>query len=194
MSTTDNVTAERVIDGVKAPAPGNWVIDRDHTTVEFVARHLLSKVRGSFTDFSGEIVVAENPADSRVNVTVNAASVRTDSEQRNGHLVSADFFDVDSHKDLVFRSTSVEPVDGDTWNLHGDLTIKGVTRPVTLTFEYLGVAKDPWGNDKAAFSAFTDVNREEWGLTWNAALETGGVLVAKNVRLEFEIQAQRAAE
>ena len=194
MSITEHVAAERVIDGVKAPAPGTWAIDADHTTVEFVARHLLSKVRGSFTAFSGEIVVAENPADSRVNVTIEAASVRTDSEQRNAHLAAPDFFDVATHKEITFVSTSVEPVDGDTWKLNGNLTIKGATRPVALTFEYLGVAKDPWGNDKAAFSAFTEVNREEWGLTWNAALETGGVLVAKTVRLEFEIQAQRVAE
>ncbi|HWH32853.1 MAG TPA: YceI family protein, partial [Egibacteraceae bacterium] len=135
----------------------------------------------------------EDPAASRVEVDIDVASVRTDSDQRDGHLLSPDFFDADNYAQIRFASTKVEPVDGDTWNLHGDLTIKDVTRPVTLTFEYLGVLKDPWGNDKAAFSAFTEVDREQWGLTWNAALETGGVLVGKQVRLEFEIQAQLAA-
>ena len=192
MSVTENLAPERVIDGVKAPAPGTWVIDPTHTTVEFVARHLLTKVRGRFEDFSGQIEVAANPADSRVEVVIDTASVSTANEQRDGHLRSPDFFDVDSFAQIRFASTRVEPVDGDTWKLIGDLTIRDTTKPVELTFEYLGVLTDPFGNVKANFSAFTEVNREEWGLTWNAALETGGVLVAKNVRLEFEIQAVRS--
>lgn len=192
MSVTQNLAPERVIDGVKAPAPGTWVIDPTHTTVEFVARHLLTKVRGRFDAFSGQIEVAGNPADSRVELVIDAASVNTNNEQRDGHLRSPDFFDAESFSELRFVSTRVEPVDGDTWKLIGDLTIRGVTKPVELTFEYLGVLTDPFGNVKANFSAFTEVNREEWGLTWNAALETGGVLVAKTVRLEFEIQAVRS--
>lgn len=191
MSTVENIPAERVIDGVKAPAAGTWVIDPDHTTVEFVARHLLSKVRGRFGVFSGAIEVAENPAESSVQVVVDASSVDTNSEQRDGHLRSPDFFDTDTYKQIRFVSTRVEPVDGDTWKLVGELTIRDVTRPVELTFEYLGVISDPWGNAKANFSASTTVDREEWGLTWNAALESGGVLVGKQVRLEFELQAAR---
>ena len=192
MSTTQNLAPERVIDGVKAPAPGAWVIDPTHTTVEFVARHLLTKVRGRFDAFSGQIEVAENPAGSRVEVVIETASVNTNNEQRDGHLRSADFFDADTFGEIRFASTRVEPVDGDTWKLVGDLTIRGVTKPVELTFEYLGVLTDPFGNVKANFSAFTEVDREQWGLSWNAALEAGGVLVAKTVRLEFEIQAVRS--
>lgn len=191
MSTIEQPATERVFDGKAVPPVGTWAIDPTHSTVEFVARHLVSKVRGRFERFAGQFEVAENPLDSRVEVTVDAASVSTGAEQRDGHLLSADFFDVERFEELRFASTSVAR-DGDGWVLDGHLTIKDVTKPVRLRFDYLGAATDPWGNEKTAFSAHAEVDREEFGLTWNAALETGGFLVGRTVRLEFEIQAARA--
>ena len=191
MSVTEQASPARVIGGKAVPPVGTWAIDPTHTNVEFVARHLVSKVRGRFEQFAGTFTVAENPLDSRVEVTVDAASVKTGAEQRDGHLLSADFFDADNFKELRFASTGVAAA-GDEWLLDGELTIKDVTRPVQLHFAYLGAAVDPYGNEKVAFSAWAEVDREEFGLTWNAALETGGVLVGRKVRLEFEIQAARA--
>jgi polyisoprenoid-binding protein YceI len=190
-STTEQRAVERVFEGKAVPPVGTWAIDPTHTSVEFVARHLMSKVRGRFEQFAGTITVGENPLESRVEVTVDASSVRTGTEQRDAHLLSPDFFDVENFKELRFTSTGVAAA-GDEWLLDGELTIKDVTRPVQLHFAYLGFAVDPYGNDKVAFSAWTEVDREEFGLTWNAALETGGVLVGRTVRLEFELQAARA--
>lgn len=191
MSTTEQTATERTIAGKAVPPVGTWAVDATHSNVEFVARHLVSKVRGRFEQFAGTLVVAENPLESRVEVTVDAGSVKTGTEQRDGHLVSPDFFDVENFKELRFVSTAVRDA-GDEWLLDGELTIKDVTRPVELHFEYLGFAVDPYGNDKIAFSAWAEVDREEFGLSWNAALETGGVLVGRKVRLEFELQAARA--
>jgi polyisoprenoid-binding protein YceI len=152
---------------------------------------MVSKVRGGFSDIAGTIIVGEDPAESSVEVTIPVATVSTGTEDRDTHLKSEDFFDVEQFPAISFSSTSVEP-SGSSWKLSGDLTIRNVTRPVTLDFEFLGISTDPWGNAKAAFSASTEVEREEWGLTWNVPLEGGGVLVSKTIKLEIEAQAAMA--
>ena len=179
----------RSIDGRVVPAVGTWAIDPTHTQAEFVARHLMvTKVRGGFSDISGTIVVAEDPSESSVEVTIGTASVSSGTEDRDNHVKSPDFLDVEQFPQMKFVSTSVEPA-GSSWKLAGDLTIKDVTKPVTLDFEFLGVSADPWGNQKAAFSATTEIEREDWNLTWNVPLDGGGVLVSKSVKLEIDAQA-----
>lgn len=174
------------------PETGTWTIDPAHSAIEFIARHLMvTKVRGGFGSFSGSIEIAENPTESVIDIEVDMDSVVTGSADRDGHLKSPDFFDVESHPKMRFVSTSIIEKD-DGYQLTGDLTVRGVTKPLTLDVDYLGVMTDPWGNAKAAFSAGGEVNREDWGLTWNAPLETGGVLVSKTARIEIEVQAARA--
>ncbi len=173
---------------VNAPPAGTYEIDPAHTSLEFVARHLMTKVRGRFAYFSGVAEITGDPATSHVEVEVDVASVDTRQPQRDGHLKSADFFDVEHHPKITFKSTGIRPGEAGTWKLDGDLTVRGVTRPITLDVEFLGMAVDPFGNTKAGFEATTEVNREDWGLNWNAALETGGFLLAKTVRLEIEAQ------
>lgn len=190
----DAMELTRVIDGRQVPAAGVWTIDPTHTQAEFVARHLMvTKVRGGFDDISGTIVVGEDPSESKVEVTIQMASVSTGTADRDAHLTSEDFFDVENHPTMTFVSTGVEP-SGSSWKLTGDLTVRDITRPVALDFEFLGISTDPWGNAKAAFSASTELNREDWGLTWNVALEGGGVLVSKKATIEIEVQAALAAE
>ncbi|MEE8486335.1 MAG: YceI family protein [Acidimicrobiia bacterium] len=186
-------TLTRTIDGAVLPRVGRWDIDPAHTMAEFVARHLMvTKVRGVFGAVTGYIDVAENPEDSRVEIVIEAASVSTGSEDRDTHLKSEDFFDVETYPEIRFVSTAVQP-DGVSWKLIGDLTIRGVTKPVTLDFEFHGVADDPWGASKGAFSATTEVMREDWGLNWNVALDSGGVLVSKKIVFEIEVQASPAS-
>ena len=168
---------------------GTWAIDPTHSEVGFVARHLMvTKVRGSFTDVTGTVEVAGDIARSVANVTIKTASVSTGTADRDAHLRSEDFFDVENFPELTFVSTAF---DGDT--LTGDLTIKGVTKPVTLDVEFNGVATDPWGNDKAAFEATGELNRTDWGLTWNANLEKGGVLVSEKIKLVIDVQLAKQA-
>ena len=176
---------------ITLPDPGRWELDTAHSSIEFVARHLMvTKVRGGFGEFSGTIDVADNPTESKVSIQVTMDSVSTGSADRDGHLKSPDFFDVENHPTMTFESTQV--IDkGDGYQMVGDLTVRGVTKPLTLDVDYLGVMTDPWGNAKAAFSASGEVDREDWGLTWNAALETGGVLVSKTAKLEIEVQAAK---
>jgi polyisoprenoid-binding protein YceI len=184
------IQADRVIEGIALPEPGEWQIDPVHTSVEFVARHLMvTKVRGRFTGVTGTIHVAEDPAQSWVEVKSDPASVETGDEKRDAHLRSPDFFDVERYPEITFRSTRLDGESPGHFLVHGDLTVHGVTRPVTLEAEYHGVSADPWGGLRAGFSATTEVDREDFGLTWNVALETGGFLVGKKVRLEFEIEA-----
>lgn len=181
----------RTVDGVALPAAGIWTIDPGHAEVGFVGRHFaLTKIRGRFTGVSGSVTVAEDPADSSVDVTIDMASVSSGDQARDDHLRSADFFDVEVHPVATFRSRRVE-LDGVVGSLDGELTIKGITRHVTLGFEYLGHAADPWGNDRAVFSASTTIDREDWDLTWNMLLETGGLLVSKQIRLEIEVELIR---
>lgn len=174
------------------PDSGTWSLDPAHSSIEFVARHLMvTKVRGGFGDFSGTIEIADNPTESVIEIEVDVASVVTGSADRDLHLKSSDFFDVENHPRMTFVSTSIVDI-GDGYLVTGDLTVRGVTSPMTLEVEYLGVMTDPWGNAKAAFSASGEVNREDWGLTWNTPLEAGGVLVSKTAKIEIEVQPARA--
>ena len=168
---------------------GTWTIDPAHTEVSFVARHLMvSKVRGRFGDVSGTVEVAEDVTASVADVTIQAASVDTGNADRDAHLRGEDFFDVEKYPTLTFRSTSF---DGET--LTGDLTIKDVTKPVTLDVEAGGIGTDPWGNTKAGFEATTTINRKDWGLTWNAAVEGGGVLVSDKITITIDVQLAKQA-
>jgi polyisoprenoid-binding protein YceI len=170
---------------------GTWKLDPAHTKVGFVAKHLMvTKVRGHFDGFDGTIEVADDLTDSSIEVTLRAATVTTGAEDRDNHLRSADFLDVENHPELRFVSTDITR-DGDTWKVTGDLTIRNVTRPITLDALYEGTAIDPWGNTHVGFSARAHMQREDWGLTWNAALEGGGWLVSKDVVLEIEGQLVR---
>ncbi len=183
-------TFTRDYQGVQVPEAGTYALDQGHTTVEFVGRHLMiSKVRGRFTAFEGQIVIGEAPADSSVEVTIQTSSVDSSDEKRDGHLRSGDFLDAETYPTIAFRSTDVDLRTDGTANVTGDLTIKDVTRPVTLEVEFEGAQADPWGGQRLGFSAHTEIDREDWGLTWNVALETGGVLVGKKIRLEFNVEA-----
>ena len=174
-------------------AAGTYTIDPSHSAVGFVARHaMVTKVRGSFTEFEGQAVVAEDLARSTAQVTIKVDSITTRNEQRDGHLRSNDFFDIANHPEITFVSTNVVP-DGETLKVTGDLTIKGVSKPVTIDFEYTGSATDPFGNERVGFEGKVVVNRKEWGVNWNAALEAGGVLVSEKVTLEFDISAIKVA-
>jgi polyisoprenoid-binding protein YceI len=186
-------TLTRTVDGAELPAVGRWQIDPAHTSAEFVGRHLMvTKVRGGFGTVSGHIDVSENPSLSSVEVTIETASVSTGAEDRDNHVKSEDFFDVENFPEIQFVSTAIEP-NGGSWKLAGDLTIKNVTKPVVLDFTFVGIVDDPWGNSKAAFSATTEVMREDWGLNWNVALDSGGVLVSKKIAIEIEVQASPAS-
>lgn len=176
-----------------AAATGTYAIDPSHSRLGFVARHaMVTKVRGSFNEFSGSgWFDAENPSASHLALTIDAASIDTRNADRDAHLRSNDFFDMERHPQITFASTAVEAVGGDTYRVTGDLTIKGVTRPVTVDLTYEGTATDPFGNDRLGLEGSVVVNRKDWDLTWNAPLETGGVLVGEKVTLEFEVSAIR---
>ncbi len=172
----------------ETPVAGIWDIDPSHTTVEFIGRHLVfTKVRGRFTDVAGHVTISEDPTASSVEVTLNSSSVNTGHDDRDGHLKSADFFDVENHPVITFKSTKVE-WNGNEGTVTGDLTVKGVSKPITLHTEFSGVVTDPWGGTRAVFSAKGEVNREDWGLTWNMPLDKGGVLVSKNIDFEIETE------
>jgi polyisoprenoid-binding protein YceI len=168
-----------------------WNIDSAHSEVTFSIRHMMiSNVRGQFKKFSGNINIDEtNPANSSVDVTIEVASIDTRDEKRDGHLVSADFFDAATYPSITFKSTGITVTSANTGVIHGDLTIKGVTKPVALETTFSGKAKSPWGTTSAGFTATAKVNRTEFGLTWNAALETGGVLVGEDITVNIELEA-----
>ncbi|WP_298743640.1 YceI family protein [uncultured Microbacterium sp.] len=173
------------IPGYKA---GTWVLDPGHSEVTFSVRHMMiSKVRGSFGLKSATIIAPENPLEASVTASAEAASINTNDEGRDTHLRSADFFDVEQFPTIDFVSTGVR-VEGGDFLVDGDLTMHGVTKPVTFEVEFGGFGTDPWGNYKAGATAKTVVNREDFGLTWNAALETGGVLVGKDVTITLDLQ------
>ncbi|MCS5713404.1 YceI family protein [Herbiconiux sp. CPCC 205716] len=178
------------IPGYKA---GTWTVDPSHSEVAFSVRHMLiSKVKGKFEKFDATFVTTENPLETKVTATADVASVNTNDKNRDGHLATNDFFDAPTHPELTFVSTGVRVVDGD-YKIDGDLTIKGVTKPVTFDFEFGGFGTDAYGNYKAGFEAKTEIDRNDFGVNWNAALETGGVLVGDKVTITLDVQAVLSA-
>ena len=173
-----------------ADITGNYTIDPAHTRLGFVARHaMVTKVRGHFKEFGGTAHVdSAVPSNSKVDITINAASVDTGSADRDGHLTSADFFGVESSPEITFSSTDVTR-EGTEWTITGDLSIKGTTKSVTIDFEEVGTARDPFGNLRLGFEGSTTINRSDWGLSFNAVLDTGGVLVSEKIKLEFDVSA-----
>jgi polyisoprenoid-binding protein YceI len=181
-------TGSRTIQGIEGPAAGTWEIDTGHTSVAFVARYLMvTKVRGHFSDFSGAVHVAERPEDSWAELVIGASTIDTGNEDRDKHLRSPDFLDVERFPQIRFRSTKVELPGGSRIVVTGDLSIRDVTRPVVLEVEFAGLSQDPWGNRRAGFSATTEIDREEFGASWNVALEAGGWLVSKQVQVELDV-------
>ncbi len=172
-------------------AAQTWTIDKAHSDIFFTVRHMvITKVRGRFTKWDGTLVLDEQDwTKSRVEVVIEAASISTSDEKRDGHLRSADFLDAEKFPKLTFKSTKVEKASGDKLKVTGDLTIRDVTKSVTLDVEVMGKAKDPWGNNKIAFNGKVAIQREEFGAKWNQALETGGLLVGKEVDIDLELQA-----
>lgn len=181
-------TATTTVPEIAGYRAGTWVLDPAHSEVQFSVRHMMiSKVRGAFGIKSATLIAPENPLEARVEATVDVTSIDTKDAGRDGHLRSADFFDTESYPTMEFRSTGVR-LDGGEFLVDGDLTIRGITKPVTFDFEFGGFGADPYGNYKAGATAKTVIDREEFGLTWNAALETGGVLVGKDVTIELDLQ------
>ena len=177
--------------GLAALTPGTWTVDGGHSNIGFVVRHLVvAKVRGRFSEFAGTITVGEDPLQAKVEATVQAASIDTRDEGRDGHLRGGDFFAVDQHPTWTLVSTGVA-TNGSHYVLHTDLTIKGVTKAVDFALEFAGVATDPWGNTKAGFTAETEISRKEFGLEWNVALDAGGFVVGDRVTIVLEIEALR---
>jgi polyisoprenoid-binding protein YceI len=174
-----------------AELSGDYSIDPAHSRLGFVARHaMVTKVRGQFSDVEGTIHLdAADPARSHAEVKIKTASVNTAQQQRDDHLRSADFFDVEQFPEIVFRTTSIEPLGDNNYRVTGDLSIRKITQPVSVDFEFTGSAKDPFGNVRVGFDGSTTVNRKDWELTWNAALETGGVLVSEKIALELDVSA-----
>ncbi len=194
--TTATATAEltRVVNGETVPAPGTYTLDKAHTVVAFVARHLMvTKVRGTFGEFEGTVVVAEDPTRSSIEATIRTDSVSTGESQRDAHLRSGDFLEQDRYPTMRFASRFVRPVGDGRWQVNGDLTIKDVTLPVVLDLEFNGATTDPWGGVRLGFSAATDIDRTDYGVSWNTALDGGGVVVGNRVKIEIEAEAVRAS-
>lgn len=174
---------------------GKYMLDPSHTRIGFAARHaMVTTVRGSFNEFEGSgYLDAESPANSRLAVTIKAASIDTRNPDRDAHLRSNDFFAMDEYPEITYVSTSVEQVDDERYRVTGDLTVRGVTKPVTVDFEFSGAAVDPFGNQRIGFEGTATINRKDFGVSWNAPLEAGGVLVSNKVVLEFDVSAIKAA-
>ncbi|MFG1902200.1 YceI family protein [Micromonospora carbonacea] len=190
--TSSNGSVTREWEGLTIPAAGTYLLDVAHKRVGFVARHMMvSKVRGEFADASATITITEDPMQSSVSATIQAASISTAQADRDAHLRSPEFLDVEAFPTLEYRSTGVKSRDGNEFVLTGELTIKGVTRAVELEVEFEGVGRSPFGQDIFGFSASTEIDREDFGLTWNVALETGGVLVGKKIKIEIEGEGVR---
>lgn len=169
---------------------GTYVLDPAHTTIGFVARHaMVTKTRGKFEDFEDTITVAENIADSKADVTIKSASINTGNDDRDGHVKGDDFFAVEKYPELTFTATSFNVDEAGNGTVTGDLTIKGVTKPVTLDVETEGLAEDPFGNTRFGFEATTKINRLDYGIDFNAPLKTGGVLVSEEIKIELEVSA-----
>ncbi|WEO95094.1 YceI family protein [Streptomyces sp. FXJ1.172] len=174
---------------------GDYTVDPAHTTIGFVARHaMVTNVKGSFTDFTGTLHLdGADPARSTASLDIQVASVETGNADRDGHLKSSDFFKIDEFPAITFRSTKAEALGGDDYRITGDLSLLGVTKPITVDLEFNGAATDPFGNERVGFEGKAELLRSEWGLTWNAALETGGVLVSDKIKLVFDISAIKNA-
>lgn len=189
MADTTEVTS-RIVNGVELPAVGTYVLDPAHTQIGFAVRHMaVSKVRGRFTTFDGTLVLAEDPTQSTVNISIDATSIDTRDENRDGHLKSNDFFDTENHPKWEFISTRIEAEGPTQWKLTGDLTIRGVTKSVTLEASLEGVVKDPYGNHRVGFSANGEIDREDFGVSFNGVMEAGGLVVSKKVSIEIEAEA-----
>jgi polyisoprenoid-binding protein YceI len=190
LTTTTANPAVRTVNGEELPAAGSYALDASHSEVGFAVRHLMvSKVRGRFSDIAGTIEIADNPLESSVSVTIQTASIDTRDEQRDGHLRSDDFFGAESHPTITYASRSVRPAGKGRYVVEGDLTVKGISQPVPLELTFEGGGSDPWGGTRIGFSARAELDREAFGLTWNQALETGGVVVGKKVAIEIEAEA-----
>lgn len=193
-TTTAAIPATREFEGLTIPAPGTFALDPTHTEVGFVVRHMkVAKVRGRFDEFEGSIEIADDPLQSRVRVTIKTASVNTRESNRDAHLRSADFFESETYPEMTFTSTKVEHRGGNDFDVTGDLTIHGVTKPVVLRTEFADVVQDPWGNERIGFSAVAEIDRFDFGLGWNAALEAGGLVVSRKVVIELDVEAVRSA-
>ncbi|MGW3990658.1 YceI family protein [Streptomyces sp. NPDC004830] len=194
-STTTTATTDGAVSPDLAALTGDYTIDPAHSTIGFTARHaMVTNVKGSFKDFTGTLhLEGSDPSRSTASLDVVMDSIDTGNADRDGHLKSADFFKADEFPAMTFRSTRAEALGGDDYRITGDLTILGTTRPLTIDLEFNGVAKDPFGNERAGFEGKAEILRSEWGLTWNAALETGGVLVSDKIKLTFDISAVRNA-
>ncbi|WP_433792845.1 YceI family protein [Actinoplanes sp. CA-252034] len=180
----------REFEGLQIPAAGTYELDAAHKRVGFVVKHLMvSKVRGQFAEATATIVVGENPLDSSVSATIQTGSVETGQVDRDNHLRTGDFFEVEKYPTMEFRSTGVKSHAGAEFVLDGELTIKGVTRPVELVVEFEGATTSPYGQHVFGFSAHTEIDRDDWGLSWNVALESGGFMVSKKVKIEIEGEA-----
>lgn len=174
---------------------GEYNVDPSHTRIGFVARHaMVTKVRGAFNEFEGSgHFDADDPTRSRLQLTIKAASIDTGNADRDAHLRSNDFFDMDTYPEITFVSTAVEKVDDEHYKVTGDLTIKGQSRPVTIPFELAGPVQDPWGNQRIGLEGRAEINRKDWGVNFNVALEAGGLLVSDKITLEFDVAAIKAA-
>lgn len=185
MTTTRTSTTQQ-------PTAGSWTIDPGHADVAFTGRHFgLTKIRGRFTGVDGAITIAEPIAASMVDVTIDMTTVQSGSAERDDHLRSSDMFAVKDHPQARFRSTAIDTVDGVVGTVTGDLTLKGVTKPVTLDVAYLGQTTDPWNNQRLVFSASATINRHDWGVDWNMVLEAGGLVVSKQIALEIDVELVR---
>jgi polyisoprenoid-binding protein YceI len=190
MSTTTTAAGVRTVDGVEVPVPGTYVFDDAHTSIEFVGKHMMiSKVRGRFEDFTGQIVIDEDPSRSGAEVEIKAGSLSTRNEQRDGHLKSPDFLDVEAYPAITFSSSRLEHVGENRWKALGQLKVRDITKDLALDVEFGGAARSPFGQSVAFFSGSVELDREEFGMTWNQALEAGGWLVGKKVRIEIETEA-----
>jgi polyisoprenoid-binding protein YceI len=186
----DTQVTSRTVNGVEYPAVGTYSIDGSHTELGFAVRHMaVSKVRGRLSNFEGTIEIAENPEDSKASLTIDATSVDTRDENRDAHLRTSDFFDVENHPTWTFASTSIKRVGPTEFKVEGDLTIRGVTRPVTLDADLEGVVTDPYGNHRVGFSASTSINRDDFDVSFGAVMEAGGLVVAKKVDIQIELEA-----
>ncbi|GAA3095443.1 YceI family protein [Streptomyces rectiviolaceus] len=190
-TTSATATAPAPVNPELAALTGEYTIDPSHTSIGFVARHaMVTNVKGSFTDLSGTLRLdGTDPSRSTASIDVKMDSIDTGSADRDGHLKSSDFFKTDEFPEMTFRSTKAEALGGDDYRVTGDLTILGTTKPLAIDLEFNGSATDPFGNERVGFEGKAEILRSEWGLTWNAALETGGVLVSDKIKLNFDISA-----